>query len=103
MIRIFFLFVLFTGSLFSQEKPKQPKDKFTIKTYTVEKDWGYDILKNGKVLIHQPNIPAVAGNRGFRSKEDAEKVALLMKKKIEKNIMPPTIEIRELDSLKIKY
>lgn len=64
--------------------------------------FGYDIHVDGRVYIHQPYIPAVSGNNGFASKEDAEKVARLMEYKIKNNILPPTIEIHELDSLGIK-
>ena len=64
--------------------------------------YGYDILNGNKVVIHQPNIPAVVGNKGFASKKDAEKTAKLALIKISHNIMPPTISIHELDSMHIK-
>jgi len=64
--------------------------------------YGYDISINNKLLIHQPNIPGMEGNKGFEKKSDAEKVARLVIKKIQKGIMPPTVEKKELDSLRIK-
>ncbi len=64
--------------------------------------FGYDIEVDGRVYIHQPYIPAIPGNNGFKSKDDAEKVARLMEYKIKNNILPPTIEIKELDSLGVK-
>ncbi|MHA4810723.1 DUF4907 domain-containing protein [Flavitalea flava] len=36
--------------------------------------WGYDILADGKIFIHQNSIPAVSGGHAFRSKEDALQV-----------------------------
>lgn len=36
--------------------------------------WGYDILTDGKIFIHQNTIPAVSGGHAFRSKEDALQV-----------------------------
>lgn len=65
--------------------------------------YGYDILVKNRLLIHQPHIPGRPGNKGFVNKSEAEKVAGLVIKKMQMGIMPPTIEKRELDSLKIKY
>lgn len=63
--------------------------------------FGYDILVDGTLFIHQPNIPAVPGNNGFKNEADAKKVAELMTYKIKNNIVPPTITIEEMDSLKV--
>lgn len=65
--------------------------------------YGYNISKNGKILIHQPSIPCVQGNKGFSKKKDAEKLALLMITKIRKGIMPPSVTERELQDLGIAY
>jgi len=43
------------------------------------------------------------GKKGFQRKADAEKVAKLVIKKIQKGMMPPTVEKKELDSLSIKF
>lgn len=63
--------------------------------------FGYNILSGHHIIIHQPNIPAIAGNRGFAKKQDAEKTAKLAITKLENHIMPPTISIYELDSMHI--
>jgi hypothetical protein len=65
--------------------------------------YGYDISIKKKLLIHQPSIPGMGGNKGFAKKSDAEKVARLVIKKLQKGMMPPTVEKKELDSLKIKF
>lgn len=65
--------------------------------------FGYDIHRNGKRYIHQPNIPAVPGTKGFLVEQDAKKVAGLTIFKINNNILPPTITVKELDSLGIQY
>jgi len=72
---------------------------FTIETEGI--GWGYQILKDGKLMINQDHMPAVEGNKGFSSKEDAEKTANFMLEKIKKGIFPPTISIEELDSLEV--
>lgn len=64
--------------------------------------FGYDIFVNDKLYIHQPHIPAVAGNKSFASESDAQKAGEFVSEKIKRNIMPPGITIAELDSLGIK-
>ncbi|MEZ4924068.1 MAG: DUF4907 domain-containing protein [Crocinitomicaceae bacterium] len=61
--------------------------------------WGYKIYQNGKQYINQPHIPAISGKKGFENKEDALKTANFVINKLENGIVPPTINIIELDSL----
>ena len=64
-----------------------------------DKTFGYQVFLNGSPMIRQPNIPGLPGNAGFREKQMAEKTASLVLFKIRKNIMPPAVSSRELDSL----
>ncbi len=61
--------------------------------------WGYDIMINGEIHIHQPNIPAVMGNNGFSSEEKALMAGEFVIQKIKNNILPPSVTPEELDSL----
>jgi len=61
--------------------------------------WGYDIMVDNRMKIHQPCIPGLPGNEGFKTKTGAEKVARLVISKIEKGEMPPTITADELKKL----
>lgn len=80
------------------------KDSLTYKILTNNnKTYGYDILNHGKVLIHQASIPGVSGNKGFDSKNNAQKVAVLVIKKIRKGEMPPTVTKEELKKLGVLY
>lgn len=63
--------------------------------------FGYDVLMDGKLMIHQTSIPAMPGNDGFSSKDDAAKVAELVMYKIRKGEMPPTVTTEELKSLHV--
>lgn len=65
--------------------------------------FGYDILENKRLLIHQPSIPGLPGNKGFTKKTDAIKVAMLVIRKINNNKMPPSVSQEELTSLKIIF
>ena|SRR5215204_6073105 len=70
---------------------------------SIDNTYGYEILINGKAVIRQNNIPSLPGLTGFKRKEDAQKAAQLVLKKITAGIMPPSIEKHELDSMEIKY
>jgi len=83
-------------------------DSITTKVFQLKdssgiaiQEWGYDISVHGKLYLHQPNIPAVPGNHGFSSEDEARKVAGLAALKIRNHIIPPTISTEELDSLGI--
>ena len=61
--------------------------------------FGYDIYIFDALYVHQPNVPAINGNRGFKTKEQAQHAGDLVAYKIKNNIMPPSVSIQELDSL----
>jgi hypothetical protein len=65
--------------------------------------YGYEISKDNSIIIRQPNIPGMPGNKGFKLKADAQKVASLAVSKLTHGIMPPTIEKKEMDKLLINY
>lgn len=112
-LALLFLFVLLPGTSISansnadkQEVKKQKTPyadaQITIKIIpSAKKTFGYDILLNGKRLVHQPNIPALPGNEGFTTKERAQKVAEFVVKKIKKNEMPPTVTIDDLNNMDV--
>lgn len=64
--------------------------------------FGYDILSDGRLFIHQTNIPGQPGNEGCRTKEQAEKLAILIVGKMKKGEMPPTVTTEELKGLNIQ-
>ncbi len=61
--------------------------------------YGYEIIKDGRVFISQPFIPAVQGNISFSTSEKASKAAALIVFKLQHNQLPPTVTKEELDSL----
>ena len=61
--------------------------------------FGYDIYMYKSLYVHQPHMPAISGNRGFDTEEQARKVAEFIVYKIKNNIMPPSVKPEELDSL----
>ena len=66
--------------------------------------YGYDIIVNGKLRVHLPaNHTRNAGNKGFFTKKRCRKNSHAGDNKNTKRPNAPTIEKRELDSLKIKF
>jgi len=63
--------------------------------------WGYSIAIDGRTYINQPNIPPLPGNRGFTTADRAKKTGEFVSYKIRNNIMPPSVTVEELDSLKV--
>ncbi len=78
----------------------QPKSKVQVTAFKTEAGWGYQLQKDDHVFIKQPFIPAVNGQKGFASEDDAVRTGMLVLNKL-KHHKRPTISVHELDSLKI--
>ena len=76
--------------------------KYDLGTFKTANGWGYNVLINYRIYIHQEIIPAVYGNQSFKSVQDANKTGDLVIKKLRKGQLP-TIRIEELDSLGLSY
>ncbi|MCD4696613.1 MAG: DUF4907 domain-containing protein [Bacteroidales bacterium] len=110
---IVLLLTMITGNIFSQTTSQKTlertdsllKDSLLVNiiTFEIKDGWGYEIFINKKKYICQEYIPAISGLKRFESNNDANKVAKLVIDKISKGIIPPSVTIEELDSLKIKY
>lgn len=79
------------------KKGMVPVNGYTFKT---DNGWGYTITVNGKVFIKQNAIPAVEGNKGFATQDDAARVAQLVIDKIA-NHESPAIKKTDLQKLGI--
>jgi len=105
-----FIFAGFPGASISADKPAGKEGKprkasyanaeITIKIIpSASQTFGYDILVQGRPLVHQPCIPGLPGNEGFATRERAQTVAELVVRKIRNNEMPPAVTIEELNHL----
>ncbi|MCX6232799.1 MAG: DUF4907 domain-containing protein [Bacteroidetes bacterium] len=94
------LIVLISCDSNTKKENSSAKDVFTIKTFQPDATgWGYDILKDNKVIIHQPNIPAIEGNHLFRTDAEARKIAVLVVEKLKNNIFPPSLTKEEVEAV----
>jgi hypothetical protein len=61
-------------------------------TFYTQHGWGYNIITKDKILIHQDVIPVLNEQKGFNSKWQAEKAAMLVIKKIKAKEFPQLTE-----------
>ncbi len=79
------------------EAAESPRQEITYEIIAApENTFGYKIFMDRKAVINQPHIPGVPGVTGFKSKEDAIKVAEIVIGKMNRGEMPPTISPDEL-------
>jgi len=63
-------------------------NKINYKTFRADSGWGYDVVVNGKLLIHQQYIPVVAEKKEFSTEQQAEEAAQLVVSKLKNNKLP---------------
>jgi hypothetical protein len=100
ILLVFFILIgIFAGQAQSaQTSPQKVSYKIIA---SADGTYGYDILTDGALLLHQTSIPCTPGKRGFINRPDAEKVAKLVVEKIKKGELPPTVTREDLAKLKI--
>ena len=67
---------------------KKDRTLFTSRTFLTEYGWGYDILANDSLFIHQEAIPGIGGKKGFAMQRNAQLAAKLVIRKIKSGINP---------------
>ena len=48
-----------------------PKTGLHYNVFKTENGWGYDVLVNERIFIHQPFVPGKPGISGFNTKDEA--------------------------------
>ncbi|MBW1294108.1 DUF4907 domain-containing protein [Aquimarina litoralis] len=64
--------------------------------------WYYEIYTRNKLIIKQETIPGISKIQYFNTKEEAEKIGLLVIRKLKSGIIP-TISINELNQYDITF
>jgi hypothetical protein len=98
------LLVLVAAAIFIgyRKQSTTPKGDVFIEVRSIRsgQGWGYDILTDGKIYIHQEFIPALQGRRPFRTEEGALKVGRKVISKLSLKEIP-TITMDELREMGI--
>lgn len=99
--------VIFAISRFRNQhniSPKETKaEEISAFVFRSGNGWGYNILKNGNIFIHQEYIPAIPGRQPFISENEARRIADLMIHKMKTASKLPDISLREIDSCGITH
>jgi len=99
--QISLLFLLLLSGISIELNSQNNQGTFTYQVFeNKNKTFGYKIFRDGKAMINQESMPAVPGNSGFHKKQQAEKMATFVIQKINKGVMPPTVSVTEVDSIK---
>lgn len=91
-----------TISLSAQDFKKKSHDSYTFQIFqNTDLTWGYSVFVDGKKKINQPTIPGMSGNKGFTTKDAAQKVAEQVVEKLRKGETRPTLKKEELEKLNV--
>lgn len=90
------------SSLPQENKIKIFKSPYELRVVEGSLGWGYEIWKEGVMVINQTHIPAIQGLRAFDTQIQAEKAAEIIKIKLDQGVFPPTISIVELQSIGVE-
>ena len=78
--------------------PKQNNSALSYKCFKTDNGWGYDIMVNKKIVIHQDLMGSFPGAAGFSSEQQAKAVAAIVIEKIKSGKIP-AISREELQQL----
>lgn len=67
---------------------RQKTNNIESKVYESANGWGYDILVDNKLLIHQESVPGMSGHAGFPEKQQAIQTASLIINKMKHGQLP---------------
>jgi len=96
---IIVLGIFFYIAYYNQLKAEQKYVFIQVKAIETTTGWGYEISANGKPYIRQLIIPAVIGQKSFRTKQDALLVGNKVVEKLKMGEQLPTITLEELKQM----
>ncbi|GAB3998194.1 hypothetical protein GCM10028807_45220 [Spirosoma daeguense] len=102
LVRIGLLLLLTVLAILTAIFIYQRQPHYAVQVIKTPGGWGYDILNNGTLFIHQPTIPGQSGIVGFSSKEQARRVGERVVEKIEQTQAMPTLTNDELRQLGVQ-
>lgn len=74
--------------------------RFKTVVFSVSNGWGYDILVDDSLFIHQASIPGYGNGSVFTEKEQAQQAAKLVLKKLKSGEGLPTLSRFEIESIR---
>lgn len=74
--------------------------RLTVEPFETGGGWGYKVMVDDRSYICQDVIPGIAGNRPFRSKDDAQRVGQAVVEKLMAH-QRPTVTLNELVKMQV--
>lgn len=71
------------------------RDNTRLESFRSDSGWGYSVTVHGKPVIYQPFIPAIEGNKPFKSRRDALRAGRIVIRKMRDGV-EPSITTEEL-------
>jgi hypothetical protein len=102
LIRRVLLLIMLVLAILTGWLVYQRQNPYQVDVFQTKGGWGYSILNNGKLFIHQPTIPGQPGIVGFASETEARRVGERVVEKIQKEKALPTLTNEELRQLGVK-
>ncbi|GAB4035932.1 DUF4907 domain-containing protein [Spirosoma jeollabukense] len=102
LIRLGLILILIALAGLTGYQVYRRQNPYQVQAFSTPAGWGYDILTNGKLFIHQPTIPGQSGMVGFSSQEQAQRVGERVVEKIQQTKALPTLTNEELRQLGVK-
>lgn len=65
-----------------------PSQGLSYNCFKTEHGWGYDVMANDRIIIHQPFIPGKSGVNGFSTEKEAGADAQIVIEKIKSGEFP---------------
>lgn len=96
-MRLILIFILF---IFTLSCSLKSQDEFVTNVHKTDMGYGYTISLNEKVIIKQDYIPYIQDKISFCTTEDAQKIAVVVQKKLLKR-ENPSVTLIELEQQSI--
>lgn len=97
--RIGFIAVIVVACLFLLMGSAKRTAGLRHETFQTSGGWGYNILLDKRVIIHQETVPAEATQKGFETKAQAQATAGLVIRKLKQKKMP-SVTTEEMERIK---
>nr|WP_295872119.1 DUF4907 domain-containing protein [uncultured Chitinophaga sp.] len=80
--------------------PESDMVQLTVVPFETGGGWGYQVMVDHRSFIYQDVMPGIAGNRPFRTKEDAQRVGQAVVEKLMAH-QRPTMTLTELIKMQV--
>lgn len=77
---------------------KKNTNRYDSRVFKVVNGWGYDILVNDKLIIHQESVPVLENKQPFQKSDEAMQTAQLVVTKLKKG-EPPSLTKFDLEKI----